>query len=83
MRQCIFQGNSKVFDIDSYVTRSRVISWDVKAKKHQEEIKLDDKMFIWRTEGKDKSSLIKVYGEYAPFRKVTNVDEFIKSVEVQ
>ncbi|MBE6069348.1 MAG: hypothetical protein E7211_16915 [Clostridium lundense] len=33
--------------------------------------------------GPSYSSLIKVYGEYAPFRKVTNVDELIKSVEVQ
>lgn len=28
------------------------------------------------------SSLIKVYGEYAPFRKVNNVNELIKSVEI-
>ncbi|MNN26531.1 hypothetical protein D3C81_1400370 [compost metagenome] len=28
------------------------------------------------------SSLIKVYGEYAPFRKVGNLDELMKSVQV-
>ncbi|MCR1974274.1 hypothetical protein NSA52_09040 [Clostridium sporogenes] len=33
--------------------------------------------------GPSYSSLIKVYGEYAPFRKVHNVDELIKSVEIQ
>lgn len=33
--------------------------------------------------GPSYSSLIKVYGEYAPFRRVSNVDELIKSVEVQ
>jgi len=54
MSTWIFQGNPKVFDIDNYVSRGGVISWNVKAKKHQDEIKLDDKIFIWRTEGKDK-----------------------------
>ncbi|MPM46534.1 hypothetical protein SDC9_93238 [bioreactor metagenome] len=33
--------------------------------------------------GPSYSSLIKVYGEYAPFRKVSNVEELIKSVEIQ
>lgn len=28
------------------------------------------------------SSLIKVYGEHAPFRKVGNLDELMKSVQV-
>lgn len=54
MSTWIFQGNPKVFDIDNYVSKGGVISWNVKAKKHQDEIKLDDKIFIWRTEGKDK-----------------------------
>lgn len=54
MSTWIFQGNPKVFDIDNYVSKGGVISWNVKAKKHQDEIKLYDKIFIWRTEGKDK-----------------------------
>lgn len=33
--------------------------------------------------GPSYSSLIKVYGEYAPFRKVNNVDELIRSVEIK
>jgi hypothetical protein len=28
------------------------------------------------------SSLIKVYGEYAPFKRVNTLDDLIKSVEV-
>ncbi|MBE6069341.1 MAG: EVE domain-containing protein [Clostridium lundense] len=54
MSTWIFQGNPKVFDINSYVAKGGVITWRVRAKKHQDEIKLDDKVFIWRTEGKDK-----------------------------
>lgn len=33
--------------------------------------------------GPSYSSLIRVYGEYAPFKKVSNVAELIKSVEIQ
>lgn len=54
MSTWIFQGNPKIFNIDSYVEKGGIISWNVKAKKHQDEIKLEDKVFIWRTEGKDK-----------------------------
>lgn len=54
MSTWVFQGNPKLFDIDTYVSKGGIINWDVKAKKHQDEIKLDDKVFIWRTEGKDK-----------------------------
>jgi MoxR-like ATPase len=53
MSTWIFQGSPKIFDIDSYVTKGGVISWRVKAKKHQDEIRIDDNVFIWRTEGKD------------------------------
>lgn len=31
--------------------------------------------------GSNYSSLMKVYGEYAPFRKVSNVEDLVKSVE--
>lgn len=56
MNTWIFQGNPKVFDIDSYVSKNGIISWNVKAKKHQDEIRLNDHVFIWITEGKDKLS---------------------------
>lgn len=54
MSTWIFQGNPKIFDINSYVSKGGIIDWYVKAKKHQNEIKVGDKVFIWRTEGKDK-----------------------------
>ncbi len=53
MSTWIFQGNPKVFDINSYVSRGKVVTWRVRAKKHQDEIKLNDKVFVWRTEGND------------------------------
>ena len=55
MSTWIFQGSLKYFDINSYVANGGNINWHVKAKKHQDEIKVGDRVFIWRTEGKDKN----------------------------
>ncbi|WP_291627787.1 AAA family ATPase [Clostridium sp.] len=55
MSTWIFQGSLKYFDINTYVANGGNINWHVKAKKHQDEIKVGDRVFIWRTEGKDKN----------------------------
>lgn len=73
MSTWIFQGNPKIFDIDSYVEKGGIISWNVKAKKHQDEIKLDDKVFIWRTEGKEK-----YHGGIIAYAKVVKTAYFDK-----
>lgn len=54
MSTWIFQGNPKIFDINSYVSNGGVIGWDVRVRKHQNDIKIGDKVFIWRTEGKER-----------------------------
>ncbi|MBU3130459.1 AAA family ATPase [Clostridium tagluense] len=52
----IFQGNPKYFDVDKYLIEKKIVTWSLKAKKHQEEIKIGDKVFIWRSDGKEKES---------------------------
>ena len=52
MSTWIFQGNPKHYDINSYVANNGIVNWSVKAKKHQDEIKIGDRVFIWRSEGK-------------------------------
>lgn len=52
MSTWIFQGNPKHYDINSYVSNNKIVNWSVKAKKHQDEIKIGDRVFIWRSEGK-------------------------------
>lgn len=52
MRYWIFRGNREDFDIDSYLENFKYIYWAVKHQKHQDEINVGDKVFIWRSKGK-------------------------------
>ncbi|MHB8089373.1 MAG: HNH endonuclease [Anaerolineaceae bacterium] len=50
----IFRGNREDFDIDTYLKDYKSIYWAVRHPKHQYEMQLGDKVFIWRSKGKSK-----------------------------
>ncbi|RXJ72033.1 hypothetical protein CS022_18130 [Veronia nyctiphanis] len=52
MSYWIFRGNREDFDIDKYLSGFRYVYWAVKHPKHQDEIKVGDKVFFWRSKGK-------------------------------
>ncbi|WP_139891389.1 EVE domain-containing protein [Bacillus sp. D386] len=52
----IFQGNPKVFDVDNYVQNNKYIWWSLRQKHFKENIKLNDIVFIWRSDGYVKES---------------------------
>ena len=54
MAYWIFRGNREDFDIDTYLSKFKYIYWAVKHPKHQNEIKIDDSVFFWRSKGKSK-----------------------------
>ncbi|CAM3996975.1 AAA family ATPase [Cohnella lubricantis] len=56
MNYWIFQGNPKVFDIDTYLTESSILQWDIRQKHFKDEIKIEDQVFIWRADGGQKNT---------------------------
>ena len=54
MTDWIFRGNREDFDIDKYIKDFDYIYWAVKHKKHQDEMRVGDRVFIWRSKGKSK-----------------------------
>ena len=52
MADWIFQGNRSDFDIDTYLSDFDYIYWSVKHPKHQDEMQIGDRVFIWRSKGK-------------------------------
>ena len=56
MSYWIFRGNREDFDIDTYLRDFSYIYWAVKHEKHRSEIKIGDRVFIWRSKGKSKDA---------------------------
>ncbi|EGQ9702514.1 EVE domain-containing protein [Vibrio vulnificus] len=54
MADWIFRGNRSDFDIDTYLRDFEYIYWAVKHPKHQHEMQLGDRVFIWRSKGNSK-----------------------------
>ena len=55
MRTWIFQGNPDEFDLDGYLATSPIqFSWLV--TRYGNEISVGDRVYIWRTQGKQKAS---------------------------
>lgn len=52
MNYWIFRCNKDAFDIENYLKNFSNIYWAVKHPKHQEEMMVGDKVFIWRSKGK-------------------------------
>ena len=73
----IFQGNPKVFDVDTYVSASKIISWNIRQPRYKDKIKLNDEVFIWRSNGKKPGGIIaysKVVREAYFDGEIDNVD---------
>ena len=56
MPNWIFQGNPKHFDVDTYIKESKTVKWSIRQKNFIDEIKLGDKVFIWRSDGGERES---------------------------
>ncbi|GHG77532.1 hypothetical protein GCM10010919_33270 [Alishewanella longhuensis] len=72
MADWIFRGNREDFEIDTYLRNFDYIYWAVKHQKHQSEMQVGDRVFIWRSKGKSKDPYgIVAYGEIieAPVNK--------------
>lgn len=54
MNTWIFQGNPEIFDIDNYVENRRYIWWALRQKGYRDTIKINDVVFLWRADGKER-----------------------------
>lgn len=51
MTSWIFQGNPKVFRVDEYLRKYKVIMWTIRQKHFADEISVEDEVYIWRADG--------------------------------
>jgi hypothetical protein len=51
LKTWIFQGNPKLFDVDSYLREFRVIMWMVRQKHLAREMSIGDSIYLWRSDG--------------------------------
>ena len=56
MNTWIFQGNPKVFDIDTYIKNHKYIWWSLRQKHFLDKIGLDDEVFLWRSDGNNRGT---------------------------
>ncbi|MEW9674280.1 EVE domain-containing protein [Ammoniphilus sp. 3BR4] len=56
MNTWIFQGNPRVFNIDSYVSQNNKIWWSLRQHHFEDQIQIDDEVFLWRSDGSKKGS---------------------------
>lgn len=54
MNPQIFQGNSEIFDINNYVKNYRYIWWALRKKSYRDKIKINDVVFLWRSDGEER-----------------------------
>ena len=51
MNYWLLQGNPDKFDVDRYLKQTNNVYWSVTIKKYKEEMRVGDKVFIWRSRG--------------------------------
>lgn len=56
MRTWIFQGNPKLFDVDSYLSQFRLILWMVRQKHFASQMNVGDSVYLWRSDAGDVGS---------------------------
>lgn len=56
MSTWIFQGNPTRFNIDEYILENETILWSIRQEHLAKHIKIDDEVFIWRSDGDRKGS---------------------------
>ena len=56
MNTWIFQGNPKVFDIDTYIKKHKYIWWSLRQEHFLDKIELDDEVFLWRSDGNNRGT---------------------------
>lgn len=58
----IFQGNPKVFDVDTYIKENKVVTWSIRQERFADKIKNNDEVYIWRSNSKTSGGIV-AYGK--------------------
>ena len=77
MNTCIFQGNPRYFDIDIYISKNKIVSWNIRQARYTNQIKINDKVYIWRSNGSQPGGIVaygKVIKEAYQYEEYDNVD---------
>ncbi|MFK5709842.1 EVE domain-containing protein [Lysinibacillus boronitolerans] len=56
MNTWIFQGNPTKFNVNDYLLENAKIWWSIRQKHFVDRIKVDDEVFIWRSDGEQRGS---------------------------
>ncbi|HDR7827531.1 EVE domain-containing protein [Bacillus cereus group sp. Bce018] len=76
MNTWIFQGNPKHFNVDDYVLENETIWWSIRQEHLAKQIKINDEVFIWRSDGGQKGT-----GGIIARAKVDGLPEYYKNDE--
>lgn len=77
MNTWIFQGNPKHFDMDTYLTENKHITWSVRQKYLADQMQVGDIVFIWRSDGGKKGTggmIAKSKVTKAPYNAITQLN---------
>ena len=77
MNTWIFQGNPRDFDINSYISKNKIVSWNIRQARYTNQIKINDKVYIWRSNGRQPGGIVaygKVIKEAYQNEEYDNVD---------
>lgn len=77
----IFQGNPKVFDVDTYLKENEVITWSIRQKRFVERIKDNDDVFIWRSNGITPGGIV-AYGKVIKKPYLEEENSWVVDIEV-
>lgn len=90
MTSWIFKGNPKVFRVDEYLQRYKIITWTIRQKHFKDEISVGDEVYIWRSDGdQPKSSGIVAKGKIISFPqevedvRLTEGESMLKWVDLE
>lgn len=75
----IFQGNPKQFDVDTYVKENKIITWNIRQERFVKQIKNNDEVFIWRSNGKNPGGII-AYGKVV---REAYIEDDINQVDIE
>ena len=77
----IFQGNPKVFDIDTYLKENKVVTWDIRQERFADRIKSNDEVYIWRSNGKQAGGII-AYGKIIKETYLDDENDKVVDIEI-
>lgn len=77
----IFQGNPRIFDVDTYIKENKVVTWDIRQERFADKIKNNDEVYIWRSNGKQAGGIV-AYGKVIKETYLDDENDKVVDIEI-